>query len=703
MTSSQPQQRAPELEGYAFVRKLGRGGFGDVWLAEERSTKAMVAVKIIPKSRGLAGEELLNVVKVNETVREGVGEHLVRIFHIHEVEGEMPAFFIVMEYMEHGTIAELLQSRESKEIKRGIAVERACKLTASLLEGLQLLHENGLVHYDIKPGNIFLASKNRSTVKIGDYGLLKPPTSPIPNAGTASYKPPDCGGGVPDHRTDIYAAGAVLFELIFNRDPQDAAEWMYRDNRESSAPLPANVQSVIAKAMHVLPDRRYQTAREMLDAMRSLLAGNLTGTAGRKMKIIISVALLSLAAILLSIALFPLIWRENHSVVVITGQVGRETGTTVSRVRISDATVVWSRDLADSRRVLTIADGKGGYNVLVARAGERPMTTCLNGATGEELWTHEGELAPTPDRTYSDERRTLYANTIAHPNGPPNLCGAESADIILYVAEKKTTDILVVDSSTGAVGLRVALNFSARGAGWLPTVKGGGPDDYDIVVTSESGDLRRINGKTGAEVWRRNDLPHLHGIGIADVNGDGVDDFMVANRYYVNTMLLLSGADGATIWEKPFDGFDLVGDGQIIEGSGGGKEIIVGMQLSPAGAVRRYRCSDGSLIWSCDKAYGNNRIMGILHRKDGVTVLSLWRHQHRYMAFDAADGRMMWQGMPQLTTGLIGVPDMTGDGNDDLMVIMGDGYARLFDGLTGVETTGFTPIPATADVAYLPQ
>ncbi len=381
------------------------------------------------------------------------------------------------------------------------------------------------------------------------------------------------------------------------------------------------------------------------------------------------------------------------------------SGTTVSCVRLSDSSTVWSTTLGGAERVYTLANQVEGWNVLVSRTvASVPVTTCLQGTAGNEIWTMNGALGPQSD-IYTDARKVFYSNPVAVPYGAPNRHGSDSPDIILVQRGTPST-VRVVDSATGAWGFQVSVDFEVNEVNWLPVGGAfGQPVDYDLICCSTTGQMCRIRGDTGVEVWRRNDLANRYGVGILDVNGDGIGDFAAARKVWSDDMLMLSGADGSTIWTVNYGSMDLVtGTPELVEGSSGGTDFIAGAQGASSGAVRRYRCTNGTPVWSCNSTYSDNTIYGVIWRTNGGTVVSGWRHQDRACGFDLASGTALWDNVPNYNAdiGLIGLPDVTGDGSDDVLSLSTDGNARLYDGVSGTAVGGFVPIPA-ADLAYLPH
>jgi hypothetical protein len=129
-----------------------------------------------------------------------------------------------------------------------------------------------------------------------------------------------------------------------------------------------------------------------------------------------------------------------------------------------------------------------------------------------------------------------------------------------------------------------------------------------------------------------------------------------------------------------------------------GYDVIVPAQNSYRGSIRRYRSCDGTEVWDSPHPSRYSIINGLLKRADGLTVLAGWANTGPAFAVDALDGHVLWSGIPVSSISFvgIGVPDMTGDASDDLLVLGPDGWFRLYDGVAGIEQTWFSPIRGTA-------
>ena len=179
----------------------------------------------------------------------------------------------------------------------------------------------------------------------------------------------------------------------------------------------------------------------------------------------------------------------------------------------------------------------------------------------------------------------------------------------------------------------------------------------------------RVDGSSGTTViWTRRSS-NRSGRPVPDISGDGQYDFFASPSAWSSTVMMLNGADGTTVWKKAYGSFDVIGHPELVQGNDG-YDVITSAQLSSAGGVRRYRTSDGAVVWSCSSIYNNNTILGLLERADGLTVLSAWRHRSKLVAFDASTGQVLWDSVPMSDDGAIGVPDLTGDGNEDVITIV---------------------------------
>ena len=262
-----------QLLQYRVIERLGGGGMGEVFLAEDTRLGRQVALKFLTASDAQDGEARARL------VREARAASVLRSPHVavtYDLVEHGTDLFIAMEYVE----GELLSER----IARGpLPVPEALDIAMQIADALDEAHAQGIVHRDIKSANVIMT--RRQLVKVLDFGLAKfaKPASgdtmaglTIPGLvlGTLNYMAPEqLRGGEVDHRADLFALGAVLYEMLAGRPPFQAAAMADTANRiltqepEALArfnyAVPADVDAVVRKALAKDPAFRYQSAREI--------------------------------------------------------------------------------------------------------------------------------------------------------------------------------------------------------------------------------------------------------------------------------------------------------------------------------------------------------------------------------------------------------------------------------------------------------
>jgi eukaryotic-like serine/threonine-protein kinase len=252
---------------YRVLRRLGRGGMADVYLAEDEELGRRVAIKIL-NERHAADDQFVERFRREATNAAGLSHpNIVSIYDRGEAEG---TYYIAMEYLEGSTLKDIV-------VRRGpLPVEDAIGFARDVLEALRFAHRKGLVHRDIKPHNVMCDSDRR--VKVTDFGIARAGASQMTEAGsiigTAQYLSPEqARGGAIDHRSDLYSVGVVLYELLTGTVPFAGATPVEIAMKHlSSVPeppsarrpeVPEALDQIILRALAKDPDERYQTAEEM--------------------------------------------------------------------------------------------------------------------------------------------------------------------------------------------------------------------------------------------------------------------------------------------------------------------------------------------------------------------------------------------------------------------------------------------------------
>jgi eukaryotic-like serine/threonine-protein kinase len=275
----------PNLEGrrladrYVLEEELASGGMGGLWLARDEVLGRQVAVKVLHDHLA-RDEDLLERFRI-EAVAAARLSHpsVVRVFDTGIDDG---VCFIVMELVEGQTVAELLKERGA------LAPSEATAIMRGVLSGLTHAHRGGVIHRDVKPGNILVGRGD--LVKLADFGIAKAAfaqgdvTTTGNLLGTSRYVSPEqVTGGEVDERSDLYSAGVVLYELLTGRPPFDAethiATATMRLTTDPPPPrslrpgIPRGVEAAVMKSLAREPDDRFQTAEEMSAALEHATPG----------------------------------------------------------------------------------------------------------------------------------------------------------------------------------------------------------------------------------------------------------------------------------------------------------------------------------------------------------------------------------------------------------------------------------------------
>lgn len=246
---------AEALPRFRIDKELGRGALGAVYGAVDHDLGRLVAIKVMtanpenPEFTERFAREASVMAKLNHP-------HIVTIYD-HGAVGDL--HYLVMERLEGGTLAELLAS------KGALPLDRAVQLLQQICSGLEYAHALGVMHRDIKPGNILL--DRLGNAKLSDFGLVKvllyeefeevALTRTNMTVGTPTYMAPEQmeWPAQADHRADIYSAGAVFYEMLTGEAPTG------RYRKASSFPgIAAKYDAIVDTALHKNPDKRFTQA-----------------------------------------------------------------------------------------------------------------------------------------------------------------------------------------------------------------------------------------------------------------------------------------------------------------------------------------------------------------------------------------------------------------------------------------------------------
>lgn len=254
---------------YRIQRIIGLGGMAVVFEAEDLLMHRTVAVKMLKEG---VGDDATSVKRfINESKAVSMLSH-PNIVSIYDVSVREDLKYIVMEHIRGITLKNYM-SRKGK-----LPVREAVSFTEQILRALDHAHSKGIIHRDIKPQNIMLLKNGM--IKVADFGIAKLPSAEMVTVtdkaiGTVYYISPEQASGKPiDPRSDLYSVGVMLYEMVtgtlpFSADSPVSVALMQIHNtprppRALCPELPLGLQQIILRAMEKDPDRRYQSAREML-------------------------------------------------------------------------------------------------------------------------------------------------------------------------------------------------------------------------------------------------------------------------------------------------------------------------------------------------------------------------------------------------------------------------------------------------------
>ncbi|MEQ9379754.1 MAG: serine/threonine-protein kinase, partial [Pirellulales bacterium] len=214
----------PHIGGYEIRRKIGQGTYGDVWEALDSNTRVIVAIKRLRKlPTGNSVEDCDLLAELNDAPG---------IVRLHKLHLDEEPYCFAMEYMRGGSLADLL--------KQGpLPFDQAWHMFREITKAMAYVHKRGLVHCDLKPANILLDA--RSEPRIGDFGQARKVGSGGASYGTQFYMPPEqAREGQPDTSWDVYALGAILYEMLTGKRPYFTSE--ISDRMSASARSGSNIR-----------------------------------------------------------------------------------------------------------------------------------------------------------------------------------------------------------------------------------------------------------------------------------------------------------------------------------------------------------------------------------------------------------------------------------------------------------------------------
>jgi serine/threonine protein kinase len=271
----------PAIPGYEIIQEVGRGGMGVVYKATQTGLDRLVALKMVLAGAHASADDLARFRNEAKIIAQLHHPNIVQIHHVGEHEGKL---FFTLEFVEGGSLAQALGSEPWP-------AQRAAALVEKLARAMHAAHGRGIIHRDMKPANVLLDASGEP--RITDFGLAKQlegssvgQTATNAALGTPSYMAPEQTGGRHGEigpRTDVYALGALLYELLTGCPPfrgeTAIATILQVLSEESIAPrqrcpaVPPDLETICLKCLSKKIEERYPDAATLADDLHRFCEG----------------------------------------------------------------------------------------------------------------------------------------------------------------------------------------------------------------------------------------------------------------------------------------------------------------------------------------------------------------------------------------------------------------------------------------------
>ena len=481
------------LGPYRVLEKLGEGGMGEVYRARDTRLDRSVAIKVLPAHVSADAERRARFEREAKTIAGLSHSHICTLYDVGDHDG---ATFLVMEHLQGETLAQRLE-------KGALPLEQVLTVATEIADALSAAHRQGVIHRDLKPGNVMLT---KAGAKLLDFGLAKlkghgeqpsaaklasVPTQPTPLTaegmivGTLQYMAPEQVEGRPaDARTDLWALGAMLYEMVTGRrafEGATAASLIGNIMNSQPPPLaalrpltPAALDRVVAACMAKDPDARWQAASDVARELRWIAADR-----SRQME------------------------SADGRVVASTRPVGRlrrallSVGLPVATALVGVAlTLFLTRDLAPSSRGMQ-------YRLIDTRPADR-----LQGTRAASNRPTRTLLALTPDGRRlvfagtAGTRGQLYVRSLDAPEAKP-VPGTEGASLPFlspdgqWVAFWTRNTLKKVPLDGGGPPVEIAQVQVAHGSAQVPFGASWGDDGTIVFTRMQNSGLWRVPSQGG--------------------------------------------------------------------------------------------------------------------------------------------------------------------------------------------------------------
>ena len=390
------------IKHYEIIRTLGAGGMGSVLLARDTKLGRLVAIKLLHE-RGRAGARLLAEAQATARARH---ENIVVIYEVGALEGRP---YMVLEYVDGRTLRQVIATGardEGRALPRGLSLD----IMASVTRALAAAHESGVVHRDLKPENVMLLDSGQ--VKVLDFGIARPagPAELGGRAGTLAYMSPEqWRGDAIDERSDLWAAGVILYELLAGRHPlapltperlaciPDRQRPMPR--LVDARPELAGLSAIVERCLRKEKEERFRSAGELLAALEPWITRARAPSIGEGDR-----PFAGLAAFQESDA--DRFFGRERDVIAVLGSLGRQ-----ALVAVAGPSGAGKSSFVRAGLIPALRRSGEDWDVLVVRPGRAPLSALREALAPD---TVDGELGSQPALFGARLRARCRARGAAH-------------------------------------------------------------------------------------------------------------------------------------------------------------------------------------------------------------------------------------------------------------------------------------------------